>query len=56
MLQVSNVSSQVLGPSDFLSFAKECERIAAADEADGIVVTMGTATLAEWRVHVAPSP
>ena len=54
VLEVSNVASQVLGPSDFLSFAKECERIAAADEADGIVVTMGTATLAEcaYTLHL----
>ena len=54
VLEVSNVASQVLGPSDFLAFAKECERIAAADEADGIVVTMGTATLAEcaYTLHL----
>lgn len=47
ILQLSNVASPVLGPQDFLKFASECRRIAAANEADGIVLTMGTATLAE---------
>ena len=47
VLQLSNVGSPVLTPEDFLRYARECARIAEADEADGIVLTMGTATLAE---------
>ena len=47
VLQLSNVGSPVLTPEDFLRYAKECARIAEAGEVDGIVLTMGTATLAE---------
>ncbi len=54
VIQMGNVASPVLAPTDFLAFARECERIATADEADGIVLTMGTATLAEcaYTLHL----
>lgn len=54
VLQLSNVGSPVLTPHDFLRYAKECARVAEAGEADGIVLTMGTATLAEcaYTLHL----
>ena len=54
VLQLSNVASPVLTPADFLRYARECARVAQAGEADGIVLTMGTATLAEcaYMLHL----
>lgn len=54
VLQLSNVASPVLTPGDFLRYARECARVAESGEADGIVLTMGTATLAEcaYTLHL----
>ena len=54
VLQLSNVGSPVLTPEHFLSYARECARVAEKGEADGIVLTMGTATLAEcaYMLHL----
>ena len=54
VLQLSNVGSPVLTPEDFLRYARECARVAGSGEADGIVLTMGTATLAEcaYMLHL----
>lgn len=45
--QFSNVASPMLGPEDFLRLSRECHRALSNEGADGIVITMGTATLAE---------
>ena len=47
VLQLANVASNTLSPEDFLAFGKECQRAARSGGADGIVLTMGTATLPE---------
>ncbi len=54
VLQLANVASNTLSPEDFLAFAKECQRVAGAGETDGIVLTMGTATLPEcaYMLHL----
>ena len=45
--QFSNVASQCLGPRDFLELSKQCHQVCQTRAADGIVITIGTATLAE---------
>ena len=37
----------MLGPEDFLRLSKECHQTLSKEGTDGIVITMGTANLAE---------